>query len=235
MKWAEMHCHTVYSISKAGFGRDSLVAVPDLLKRAKEVGLSAIAITDHDCMNGYEEAIKISEKYGITIIPAEEFETDKMGQMLGYGITKGIVSKRPVGEIVKDIQKSGGLAVIPHPYDAMRKMEEPEMVSKIVDGVEVFNIGSFGNDRAKKLAMEAGVKIMTGGSDAHGLALVGAVRMGFPDWCKKPDDYISCMKAGKTVIKQFMGQRRALLLALGCLVETKIEGILHRKRYLSYE
>ena len=41
----ELHCHTRYS-------PDSLVRLPDLIERAREVGLTKLAITDHSEIEG---------------------------------------------------------------------------------------------------------------------------------------------------------------------------------------
>ena len=41
----ELHCHTRYS-------PDSLVKLPDLIVRAREVGLDKLAITDHSEIDG---------------------------------------------------------------------------------------------------------------------------------------------------------------------------------------
>ncbi|NLZ91233.1 MAG: PHP domain-containing protein, partial [Clostridiales bacterium] len=56
MGFVHLHVHTEYSLLD-GAGR-----VGDLLDRAKELGMKALAITDHGCMFGvvnfYKEAIK---------------------------------------------------------------------------------------------------------------------------------------------------------------------------------
>lgn len=52
-----------------------------------DAGVKAIAITDHDTMDGIEEAGKAGELMGVTIIPGIELSADYQGKevhVLGY-------------------------------------------------------------------------------------------------------------------------------------------------------
>jgi predicted metal-dependent phosphoesterase TrpH len=56
---------------------------------AKEHGLDAIAITDHDTVAGLEEALKAGEKFGVRVIPGIEISAEEKGaHLLGYGIDR---------------------------------------------------------------------------------------------------------------------------------------------------
>ena len=61
---ADLHCHTVLS--------DGSVTVELAMKLAHNVGISAIAITDHDTMAGVERAREIGRQYGIDVIDGVE-------------------------------------------------------------------------------------------------------------------------------------------------------------------
>ena len=61
----DMHCHTTVS--------DGTVTPKDIVHIAKESGLKAIAITDHDTIDGIDEAMKEGEKLGVEIIAGIEF------------------------------------------------------------------------------------------------------------------------------------------------------------------
>ena len=58
-----------------------------MVKLAKEKGLSAIALTDHDTIDGLTEAIEAGKKYGVQVITGIEFSvnTDTEMHMLGLG------------------------------------------------------------------------------------------------------------------------------------------------------
>jgi len=78
----DLHIHTVAS-------GDGEFAPREIIERAKEAKLHAIAITDHDSVASLEEAIHWGEKAGIEVIPGCEFSAsykDKWFHILGYFI-----------------------------------------------------------------------------------------------------------------------------------------------------
>ena len=79
----DLHLHSIYS--------DGMLSPKELVKRAKEVGLSAISLTDHDNVSGIDEALRYGPKYGIEVIPGVELSTSEQGldtHILGYFIDK---------------------------------------------------------------------------------------------------------------------------------------------------
>lgn len=78
MKNADLHTHSKYS-------SDGELTPQDLIKKAKEAGLKYIAITDHDSVDGVEEAIKAGKKYDVEVIPGVEIHSE-YGEILGYFI-----------------------------------------------------------------------------------------------------------------------------------------------------
>ena len=80
MKRIDLHVHTTAS--------DSTASPAEAVRLAKEAGLSAIAITDHDTVSGYAEAAEAGKKYGVEVVPGIEIST-KYGRavhILGYYI-----------------------------------------------------------------------------------------------------------------------------------------------------
>src|SRR3989338_5463519 len=76
---ADLHTHTYYS--------DGLSSPRDLVQKAREVGLTQIAITDHDAIEGIAEAEEEGKLLGIRIIPGIELSADISGtevHLLGY-------------------------------------------------------------------------------------------------------------------------------------------------------
>lgn len=79
----DMHVHSSAS--------DGTFSPSALLQEAKNAGLSAMALTDHDTMDGIAEAEACAKKQGIELIPGVEFSTDYLGQeihVLGYYLSK---------------------------------------------------------------------------------------------------------------------------------------------------
>ncbi|RAP78108.1 PHP domain-containing protein [Paenibacillus montanisoli] len=78
---ADMHTHTTAS--------DGLQRPADNVAMAKKRGLGAIAITDHDTVDGIAEALEAGERLGITVVPGVEISTVADGRdihILGYYI-----------------------------------------------------------------------------------------------------------------------------------------------------
>ena len=61
-----LHVHTEYSLL------DGASQIPDMVKRAVELGMPAIALTDHGVMYGAIELIKICKSKGIKPIIGNE-------------------------------------------------------------------------------------------------------------------------------------------------------------------
>lgn len=59
--YTNLHSHTDYSNAALGFS-DCINRVPELIQRAYDIGLSGIAITDHECISGFVKALKYYEK-----------------------------------------------------------------------------------------------------------------------------------------------------------------------------
>lgn len=78
----DLHIHTTCS--------DGSYSPREIVQRAKEVGLSTIAITDHDTLAGVAEAIEAGEACGMDVIPGVEISTrwqQKSVDILGYNLT----------------------------------------------------------------------------------------------------------------------------------------------------
>ncbi|MBL8148572.1 MAG: PHP domain-containing protein, partial [Blastocatellia bacterium] len=77
----DLHSHTTAS--------DGSLTPRSLVERAARNKISALAITDHDTLDGLGEAIQAGEEYGIEIVPGLEISAEfSVGTMhiLGYYI-----------------------------------------------------------------------------------------------------------------------------------------------------
>ena len=80
-KIIDLHTHSTES--------DGTLTPEELMKLAKDTGLSAIALTDHDAISGIEKARPIAKELGIELVPGIELSTDYDGKevhILGYYI-----------------------------------------------------------------------------------------------------------------------------------------------------
>ena len=78
---ADLHMHTYYS--------DGVYSTSELIDLVKQRDIDKIAITDHDSINGIEEASEYGRSLGIEVIPGVEISTDIEDyevHLLGYFI-----------------------------------------------------------------------------------------------------------------------------------------------------
>lgn len=81
MKYADLHVHTFYS--------DSTLSPEEVVACAKKKGLAAIAICDHDTVDGIAPCRALGDSLGVEIIPGIELsaeEVDAEVHILGYFI-----------------------------------------------------------------------------------------------------------------------------------------------------
>ncbi len=81
MKNIDLHIHTNCS--------DGIYSTKEVLDLVTERNLDIIAITDHDTLDGYNEAIEILDDYDLKLIPAVEISTNYKGydiHLLAYDV-----------------------------------------------------------------------------------------------------------------------------------------------------
>lgn len=72
MKAVDLHTHSNKS--------DGSLSPAELVRHAAQIGLSAIALTDHDTVEGLDEAMKMSHELNIEVIPGVELSCDLGGK-----------------------------------------------------------------------------------------------------------------------------------------------------------
>lgn len=223
MRYAQLHCHTTFSNSKFFECRTT----PEkLLKMAKKKGLSAVAITDHNTLKGNIEAQKLAYKYNIIVIPAMEIDTSERSHILAYGIKKAIKPYRKQDVIIKEIHDQGGIAILAHPYNSVYKTKNLKETAKLADGVEVMNMGTFGNRKAQKFAKKNNIKVQTVGADAHVSSLLDSAVVAFYDECKQVEDYLAALKTGFFHRKLKRSHLYATIVATWNIIYTQVYGFL---------
>jgi predicted metal-dependent phosphoesterase TrpH len=154
----DLHIHSYYSY-------DSVITPKDLIFYAKKHGLDAIAVTDHDRIDG---ALKIVKEKDFLIIPGIEVSSLN-GHIIGLNVHEVIPAKLGVDETVDRIHVAGGIAVACHPITFFKGSLGSHTNSRF-DAVEVINASAFpfsySVNRGKRLALQLG-KAQTAGSDAH--------------------------------------------------------------------
>lgn len=158
----DLHIHSCFSY-------DCISQPADIIRAAKEKGLSGIAITDHNTIAGSVAAKKINNDPDFQVIVGAEIATDQ-GDIIGLFLEREIESREALA-VIKEIKAQGGLAILPHPCRGHRLKEE---TVPSFDFVEIKNAHNFLNqdEKAEILARKYG-KSVVAGSDAHYLSEIG--------------------------------------------------------------
>jgi predicted metal-dependent phosphoesterase TrpH len=180
----DLHMHTDHS-------NDCATPVEVLLASAREQGLGAIAVTDHNEISGALEAraqaARSSSHPPLKVIVGEEIKTASEGEVIGLFIQEKIARGLSLEDTIAEIKRQGGIVYVPHPFDRMHSVPDYEHLLKIlddVDAIEVFNprvaISAF-NEEAVRFA--AKYRIPAGaGSDSHVAQGLGSVRIRMRDF-----------------------------------------------------
>jgi hypothetical protein len=194
----DLHMHTDHS-------SDCVTPVEVLLATARDRGLGAIAVTDHNEISGALEARAKAAEYGVKVIVGEEVKTADQGEVIGLFIEEKIARGMTLQETISEIKRQGGLVYVPHPFDRLHAVPDyPHLLNVLddVDAIEVFNprvaISSF-NEEAVRFAEK--YRIVCGaGSDAHVTAGLGSVRIRMRDF-DGPQEFLQSLRDADIIRK----------------------------------
>jgi predicted metal-dependent phosphoesterase TrpH len=173
----DLHTHTSWS-------HDCSVPAEALIDAAEEIGLGAIAVTDHNVFGGALEAADLARGRDLIVIPGEEIKTKGQGEVIGLFLREEIPRGMSFEDTLAAIREQGGLVFLPHPFDRRHAIPAPQTLHRHlaeIDVLEVYNarlLMETYNDEALRFARKYNV-LQGAGSDAHVLPGLGtgAVRM----------------------------------------------------------
>ena len=169
---ADLHVHTTYS--------DNFSTPLQVLTRAAARGLDAVAITDHDTIEGALEAAALAQAnpHLPSVIIGEEVSSAS-GHILGLFLHQRVAPHQSAADTVDVIHAQGGLAVAAPPFwrIGISSLGARVLDRLPLDGIEVVNgVPAPSIMRANRLADHYQSKSLfaaTGGSDAHHALAVG--------------------------------------------------------------
>jgi len=92
----DLHVHSTCS--------DGTVAPAEVVRRARDAGLAAMALTDHDTFAGVAEALDAGARLGIRVVPGIELSLPHAGtfHMIGLSVDPGNARIRAVADLLND-------------------------------------------------------------------------------------------------------------------------------------
>jgi len=171
---ADLHIHSNHS--------DGLAKIPEIMEYvAHHTDLAAIAITDHNTIEGALFARSLSDMYDFEVVVGEEISS-KSGHIIGLWLEETIPPNLSAAETVARINEQDGVAIIAHPFAnrAFGPFGLESVGQAIYDvafhALEVYNSSPYliyaNRLAAKAFAGGQGIAA-TGGSDAHVLKAIG--------------------------------------------------------------
>jgi glycosyltransferase involved in cell wall biosynthesis len=187
----DLHMHTDHSY-------DCATPVEALLAAARDRGLGAIAVTDHNEITGAFEAAEKAAGYGVKVIVAEEVKTAEQGEVIGLFLNEKIPKGLTLQETIAEIKRQGGLVYIPHPFDRLHSIPDYEHLLDVlddIDAIEIFNprvaLPAF-NEEAVRFAAKYGI-VGGAGSDSHVAQGLGSVRIRMRDF-DGPEEFLESLR-----------------------------------------
>jgi glycosyltransferase involved in cell wall biosynthesis len=214
---ADLHVHSSYS-------KDCASSVESILSTAREIGLGALAIADHNAIEGAFLARDLAQGDPFVIV-AEEVKTAE-GEVIGLFLQEAIPPSLSFDHTLSLIKEQGGLVYVPHPFDALRTTPSYRaLVDNLhrIDVIEIFNakvaLSSF-NLSAERFAAKYNI-VAGAGSDAHVLQGLGTAMIRMPRFTDPPSFMAALWEA------DIIARRKSLLYLQSLkLLQTTLDRVL---------
>ena len=192
---ARIDCHIHSKYSPDGKGE-----LHELVKVAKEKGLTGIVVSDHNVYRMPAD-MKAAKFPGFTLIPAMEISV-REGHCLALGVREAVPARLPLVETLQKIREAGGIGVPSHPFRRVHGVGEVAIDAALKDlrALEVYNARD--GPRKSNARSQATAKRLqlggTGGSDAHQIFEVGNSYTVFQEPVEDVDDFIDQIDKRRT-------------------------------------
>lgn len=185
----DMHLHeSTYSL-------DSHINLEQIVTIARQKGLDAVCITDHDSMGLKEYAEEYARKAGFPIFVGVEYYS-LQGDITAWGIETFPKERIDAQIFIDHVNTAGGFCVSCHPFrNNKRGLEENLRRVHGLHGVEVLN-GSAdweANRTALRFCRELGLKTI-GASDAHTTEQIGKYVTWLPEKVTTLEDFVAQLR-----------------------------------------
>jgi predicted metal-dependent phosphoesterase TrpH len=192
----DLHMHTTRH------SPDSVMDPFAMLRRAREVGLDGVVITEHDWLWTEQELDELRAAAPDLVVLAGVEVSARQGHFLAYGVRDPFAVPRniEVAELCREVHRQGGVVVAAHPFrwgqrfrDILRN-HRPEL-----DGMELMTNNMDENCRRQAAEVFAERSLAgLGSSDAHDLDVLGVCYTEFPDTVRDLRDLIEAIRSRQT-------------------------------------
>ena len=188
----DMHMHEMTC------SKDSFLKLDQIVSIAREKGLGAVCITDHDSMGLREYAAGYSRKVDFPIFVGIEFFS-LQGDIVAFGIEDYPRERVSAQEFIDLVKAQNGVCFAAHPFrNNNRGLEDNLRRVRGLDGLEVLN-GSTSFEACRKAAEYAReLRLFTlGASDCHVPEKVGVYATWFPREVRTMEEFLEAFRTGE--------------------------------------
>jgi predicted metal-dependent phosphoesterase TrpH len=202
----DLHLHTTRH------SPDSQMEPLAMLRRARQIGLDGVVITEHDWL-WTEPELEVLRALadGLVVLSGVEVSA-REGHFLVYGVSDPFALPRGIGvaELCQEVHQQGGVVVAAHPFrwgqpfDEILAEEQPEL-----DGLEVMssNMNTECRQRTAVIRQQFGYAAL-GNSDAHHEDVLGYCFTEFPAGVQTITDIVEAIRSRRTTPFPGNGLRR---------------------------
>ncbi len=191
----DLHCHSAASF-------DSVASPGRLMAKACRIGLTHLAITDHERIDGALRA-RDQAPDGLAIIVGEEVRSSQ-GDLIGLYLERPVPPGLSAAETAAAIHEQGGIVGLPHPFDRFRSSggsgaEETQDIldelAAVVDYVEIHNARAYRDANPFAAAFAESRHLPgTASSDAHSVMELGVAQTVLPGVVDGPAAFLALLR-----------------------------------------
>ena len=202
----DLHAHT------QPLSEDSELTADELIDRARQAGLDAVCLTEHDAFWQDDDIDALQRRHGFRVLPGAEINTED-DHLLVFGLKKWVLGMNRAERLMELVREAGGAMIVAHPFRRrVLKYGDPENTKykrelqracrnplfRMADAIEVWN--ARGTERQNAFSAELAACLQArgiGGSDAHEPADIGHAATYFQREISNVGELIAELKAGR--------------------------------------
>lgn len=200
----DLHLHT------SRHSPDSVMDPFAMLRRASELGLDGLVITEHDWLWTERELDELrAVAPELTVLAGIEVSA-REGHFLVYGVKNPFAAPRdiPVAELCREVHRQGGAVVAAHPFrfgqdfDQILAREKPKL-----DGLELMSANMDPPLRRRAAEVFARLNVAgLGNSDAHHEMTLGACYTEFAGIIRDSRDLVEAIQQRRTTPFEYVNR-----------------------------
>jgi predicted metal-dependent phosphoesterase TrpH len=196
----DLHLHTTRH------SPDSMMTPEALLRRARELKLDGVVITEHDWLWTEAELDELRARAPDLLILAGIEVSSFEGHILVYGVTDPFAVPHGirVADLCREVHRQGGAAVAAHPFrwgqkfDDILHRERPDL-----DGLELMTSNMDADGRRRAAVVRAEYQLAgLGNSDAHHEDTLGCCYTVFPNNVRGIKDVAAAIRNRQTMARE---------------------------------